>query len=188
MATLSGLLAWFFAGRYFNEWAQHGEKAAQTWHLPKNFFDASLGVLFGIGVIVSAVYLLHKIWLALIVSILCGWLTMNAAGQQCGQGKPSAASTFVPTAEQVKQAQVALKKEGLYLGRIDGKNGPRTQQALRDFQKRVGLPQTGDFDEAIFHRLIPPAPRVQDGVAAGLAKPISGGRQPVASSLPRRPQ
>src|SRR5262245_62046627 len=106
----------------------------------ENFFDVSLVVLFGIGVIVSAVYLLHKIWPGLIVSILCGWLTMNAAGQQCGQGKSSAGSTgFELTEEQVKQAQADLKKERLYLRRIDGKIGPRTQQALRDFQGRVGL-------------------------------------------------
>ena len=178
LSTLSGLLAWFFAGRYFNERAMNGEKAAQTWHFPKWFFDASLVVLFGIGVIVSAVYVLHKIWPGLIVSILCGWLTMNAAGQQDGQGKPSATSTLVLTEDQVKHAQAALKKERLYLGRIDGKIGPRTQQALRDFQGRVRLPQTGVFDEAVYYQLVPPTRPVQDGVAASLVKPTSGGRQP----------
>jgi hypothetical protein len=186
LATSCGLLAWFFAGRYFHAQAKHDP--APTLHTLKNGFDGFLAGLFLIGMFVSAVYLFHKIWPVLIVSILCGWLTMNAAGQQCGQGKPSAASTLVLTADQVKQAQEALKKERFYLGRIDGKIGPRTQQALRKFQERVGLPRTGGLDEATFHRLVPPAPSVQDGVAAGLAKPISGGRQPVASSLPRRPQ
>jgi hypothetical protein len=94
LATVSGLLAWLFAGRYFYEVAKEMRSLreqgmpvlsspkglAPTSHILMYVFQIPLVVLFGIGVIVSAVYLLHKIWLGLIVSILCGWLTMNAAG------------------------------------------------------------------------------------------------------------
>ena len=38
-----------------------------------------------------------------------------------------------------KQAQIALQKAGFYKGRIDGKFGPQTRQAIREFQKSKGL-------------------------------------------------
>ncbi len=38
-----------------------------------------------------------------------------------------------------KQAQIALQKARFYKGRIDGKFGPQTRQAIREFQKSKGL-------------------------------------------------
>jgi murein L,D-transpeptidase YcbB/YkuD len=42
-----------------------------------------------------------------------------------------------------KQIQRALKNAGYYQGRIDGKIGPRTQEAIRRFQKANGLKVDG---------------------------------------------
>lgn len=43
---------------------------------------------------------------------------------------------------QIAQAQLALHRNGLYYGNIDGFIGPKTREALADFQHRQGLPVT----------------------------------------------
>lgn len=43
----------------------------------------------------------------------------------------------------VRQIQTALKNAGFYKGPIDGKMGPRTKEALKDFQKSNGLTSDG---------------------------------------------
>ena len=43
----------------------------------------------------------------------------------------------------IKQVQMALKKAGFYKGDIDGKQGPRTKEAIRAFQKARGLKVDG---------------------------------------------
>ncbi|HEY7519151.1 MAG TPA: peptidoglycan-binding domain-containing protein [Methylomirabilota bacterium] len=49
-------------------------------------------------------------------------------------------------AEQVKAVQQALKDKGHDPGEVDGKMGPKTQQALRDYQQKEGLKATGRLD------------------------------------------
>lgn len=46
------------------------------------------------------------------------------------------------------EAQVALARLGFSPGSIDGVTGSQTRSALRAFQKRMGLPQTGELDSA----------------------------------------
>jgi peptidoglycan hydrolase-like protein with peptidoglycan-binding domain len=53
---------------------------------------------------------------------------------------------MVVTSEHIKKAQDALKAKGLNPG-TGGKLDPRTQQALREFQKANNLPATGVLDE-----------------------------------------
>jgi peptidoglycan hydrolase-like protein with peptidoglycan-binding domain len=48
--------------------------------------------------------------------------------------------------EHVKAAQQALKEKGYDPGTIDGVMGPKTQAALKDFQKAQGLQETGRLD------------------------------------------
>jgi peptidoglycan hydrolase-like protein with peptidoglycan-binding domain len=48
--------------------------------------------------------------------------------------------------EKVKAAQQALKDKGHDPGSVDGKMGPKTQAALRDFQKAQGMEATGRLD------------------------------------------
>jgi rare lipoprotein A len=109
---------------------------------------------------------MHTLVIALIVSLLGVGPTITAAGQPRGQGEPPAAPTPARPEDQIKQAQEALKMEGLHPGPIDGVVGPRTRQALRAYQARAGLPQTGILDDPTFHRLAPRAPCVQEGLAA----------------------
>ena len=47
-----------------------------------------------------------------------------------------------------------LKEKGYDPGPIDGIHGPRTEAALRDFQKAEGLEVTGDMNEETRQRLM----------------------------------
>lgn len=58
----------------------------------------------------------------------------------------------------VKEIRTALGQYALYYaghdpGPIDGQMGPRTRDALRDYQKKWGLPVTGNFDATTEQRL-----------------------------------
>lgn len=49
--------------------------------------------------------------------------------------------------EEIKQIQEALKDKGHDPGMADGVMGPKTQQAIRAFQKENGIQATGRLDE-----------------------------------------
>jgi peptidoglycan hydrolase-like protein with peptidoglycan-binding domain len=57
------------------------------------------------------------------------------------------------TTQQVRSVQQALQGIGVNPGPIDGVMGPRTQQAVRDYQKKENLPQTGQLDAATLQKL-----------------------------------
>jgi rare lipoprotein A len=103
--------------------------------------------------------------IALVMSLLGMWPTITAAGQPRGPGEPPAAQAPAHTEDQVKQVQEALKMEGFHPGPVDGVVGRRTREALRAYQAREGLPQTGVLDEPTFSRLAPRPPCVQEGLA-----------------------
>ena len=56
---------------------------------------------------------------------------------------------------QLAQGQASLKMAGYELGKhgIDGKMGPDTSEAMKEFQKDRGLPQTGKLDVETYHEL-----------------------------------
>ncbi|MCE1234760.1 MAG: peptidoglycan-binding protein [Hyphomicrobiales bacterium] len=74
-------------------------------------------------------------------------------------GDPATASAAQPTPspadriEMVRQAQMMLKAKGLYSGVVDGDVGPGTRSAIVAFQKKSGLPQTGEIDGALLQAL-----------------------------------
>jgi peptidoglycan hydrolase-like protein with peptidoglycan-binding domain len=55
--------------------------------------------------------------------------------------------------EQVKAAQEALKDKGHDPGEIDGVMGPKTQEALKDFQSKEGLNASGQLDRETMSKL-----------------------------------
>ena len=59
---------------------------------------------------------------------------------------PGRSARGAGSTEQVKAVQQALKDKGHDAGDIDGKMGPKTQAALRDFQQQEGLKATGRAD------------------------------------------
>jgi peptidoglycan hydrolase-like protein with peptidoglycan-binding domain len=46
------------------------------------------------------------------------------------------------------QAQRQLQEAGFAPGSIDGMLGPQTRMALQQYQAKLGLPKTGELDEA----------------------------------------
>jgi peptidoglycan hydrolase-like protein with peptidoglycan-binding domain len=59
---------------------------------------------------------------------------------------PNNGSANLSPAE-IKQAQEALDKKGFKAGSADGKLGPETEQAIKQFQEKQGLQQSGQLDE-----------------------------------------
>ncbi len=53
----------------------------------------------------------------------------------------------IDSADKTKQIQTALKKAGFYKGEIDGKIGPRTKAAVKDFQRAMKLNPDGVVGE-----------------------------------------
>jgi peptidoglycan hydrolase-like protein with peptidoglycan-binding domain len=55
--------------------------------------------------------------------------------------------------QDVKKLQQALKAQGKDPGPVDGIMGPRTQQALKDYQKDQNLSQSGQLDNETRQKL-----------------------------------
>jgi len=53
----------------------------------------------------------------------------------------------------IRRAQEALKSEGHDPGPVDGRMGPKTQDALRHFQKQENLRETGRLDQETLSKL-----------------------------------
>jgi hypothetical protein len=56
--------------------------------------------------------------------------------------------TFVDIKDQVLQAQRRLQADQFYSGAMDGILGPNTKAAIRTYQAKHGLPETGELDLA----------------------------------------
>jgi len=54
---------------------------------------------------------------------------------------------------EVRDAQQRLQKDGYYSGKIDGQDGPETQQAIKKFQQSEGLPASGRLDKQTCKKL-----------------------------------
>ncbi|HKS89348.1 MAG TPA: peptidoglycan-binding domain-containing protein [Stellaceae bacterium] len=60
---------------------------------------------------------------------------------------------FRPDAQQITQIQQKLDQEGFKAGRPDGKWGPQTARAVKEFQQQNNLPATGRLDEQTLAQL-----------------------------------
>ncbi len=64
------------------------------------------------------------------------------------------AKSVAPTNQtRLSEAQGLLKGMGLYENKVDGIYGPGTKAALKAFQARYALEQTGNLDDTTFHKL-----------------------------------
>jgi peptidoglycan hydrolase-like protein with peptidoglycan-binding domain len=59
---------------------------------------------------------------------------------------PPASGTARAGGDRVQAIQTALKEKGYDPGPVDGRMGPQTRSALRAYQKKEGLPATGNAD------------------------------------------
>jgi peptidoglycan hydrolase-like protein with peptidoglycan-binding domain len=74
-----------------------------------------------------------------------GQSTPGQAGVSRGEGKGTQSGQW--SKDKVKAIQEALKSKGFDPGTADGVVGPKTNQALRDFQKSNNLQATGRIDD-----------------------------------------
>lgn len=81
----------------------------------------------------------------------------------------------------VQEVQGILKDLNFYAGTVDGVTGPATRKAIQAYQSKVGLPATGEIDNALLDQLgsrqttsaIPhPAPRPDSAAAAPASAPV----------------
>ncbi len=68
--------------------------------------------------------------------------------------EPTAPEVFPRPARNVFEAQLALARQGISPGSLDGLIGPQTRAALRAFQQKERLPVTGELDPATKERLL----------------------------------
>src|SRR4051812_49420773 len=73
----------------------------------------------------------------------------------------------------VREAQSTLKQDGFYNGKIDGKWGRKSQQALARFEREHNLPVTKQLNRSTF--------------AALISAPAGGAAGNVGSTMPRQP-
>jgi peptidoglycan hydrolase-like protein with peptidoglycan-binding domain len=92
----------------------------------------------------------------------------GSTGMSSHRGMAMDRSGHAGSSAQIREAQEQLKAQGHDPGPIDGMMGPRTQQALRDFQKDQNITASGRLDDQTRQKL---------GLAAG-----SGSTQPGSQS------
>jgi lipoprotein-anchoring transpeptidase ErfK/SrfK len=67
---------------------------------------------------------------------------------------PAPVPDFPRPVQNVFEVQLALDRQGLSPGSLDGVNGPQTRSALRAFQRKESLPVTGELDPGTKARLL----------------------------------
>lgn len=105
----------------------------------------------------------------------------------------------------VLDAQVELRRLGMYEGSLDGLTGPATERAVRAWERARGLAETGVVDEKLLGRLAmdrggalygvpvpPPSPAPPDTgsvtprAPAGVPAPATAPRPPTSAPAPAR--
>jgi hypothetical protein len=81
----------------------------------------------------------------------------------------------------VERAQQALRRDGLYHGRIDGIEGPMTRRAIAQFQRRNGLRVTARLDRSTLASLTG-----RGAVGVGTSMPPRTRRHGVTHPAPSR--
>ncbi|MGQ9368994.1 peptidoglycan-binding domain-containing protein [Azospirillum sp. ST 5-10] len=92
-----------------------------------------------------------------------------------------------PTAADIQWAQSILKDKGFKLGRPNGQMTPETRAALSAYQKSVGLPATGQLDQATVDKMMAGRAAKTPSTVGNLAAQKPGGGGPgQASRTPER--
>lgn len=105
-----------------------------------------------------------------------GGSSMSGSSSRQSQSSMSKAQHW--SADDIKQIQDKLQQQGYKVGNIDGKLGPATQQALRQFQKDKGIQASGKPDQQTLAALDINPSGVQQGQmpsSAGRSRMQGGG-------------
>ena len=79
----------------------------------------------------------------------------EAAVTAASSSEMAAVSSIADTKPSKHNIQQALKNAGLYQGSVDGKIGPQTRSAIREFQRVNGLKVDGVVGKQTWNKLIP---------------------------------
>lgn len=111
----------------------------------------------------------------------------GSAPEQASAKKQEPVAVARPVSHQlVRKVQEQLKAEGIDPGPIDGRWGPRTSQAVREFQQSEGIETTAQLDEPTLAAL-----RIGDtqtasadggNASAGGGTPLGGAQSPFAAA------
>jgi len=77
----------------------------------------------------------------------------GAADRAAGEADRYQHGAIAPSSEAITAAQRRLHDKGFYKGNYDGRLGPETQAAIREYQKNGNLNVTGRLDQATLSRL-----------------------------------
>ena len=102
----------------------------------------------------------------------------KAAGDKAARGEMKAGKGMKGGKDEVKAVQQALKDKGHDPGMIDGVMGPKTKAALKDFQKKEGLKESGMLDTETRAKL--EIKTSAAGASAPSASPATGSGQDAA--------
>jgi peptidoglycan hydrolase-like protein with peptidoglycan-binding domain len=100
----------------------------------------------------------------------------QAAHTQAGRTQTAAATQPVLhiSKDTVREVQGKLKAQGFDPGPEDGIMGPKTRQALADYQVKKGLPRTAELDDVTLRDITGSAPAESGSSTA----PATGSNQP----------
>ncbi len=96
---------------------------------------------------------------------------------------PAAAGDVALTEDDVQSLQETLKDLGYFFGPADGRKGPRTRTALRNFQRDQGIAVSGSFDDATMRRL-----NDQAKIARTEHRPPTVSKSDESTAMPAEPQ
>lgn len=74
----------------------------------------------------------------------------------------------------IRAIQETLNEKGFNVGPADGAMGPRTRGAIRDYQRKAGLPVDGVASKDVLDHMKFARPEVTAGTASGGAKQVAG--------------
>jgi peptidoglycan hydrolase-like protein with peptidoglycan-binding domain len=81
------------------------------------------------------------------------------------------------TRSDIRQAQEKLRQDGFYHGKVDGIDGAKTRQAIRNYQRKNGLPVTARLDQNTLNELtgagMGQGSSMPPGSATGMTPPAS---------------
>src|SRR3546814_4815604 len=108
--------------------------------------------------------------------------TADTASPASSDGAP--APGISGAGELIAAIQRRLNESGFDAGPADGLAGPRTREALRSYQRRMNLPVTGRFDEAVTRHLFASLPPRDDRDTKAAAATMGSGDDGTKAGAP----